>query len=163
MGSGEELLALFLSTFTNKVDRKGRVSVPAPFRAVLSGAGFSAVVVFRSFRLPAIEAVDPARMEQLSASADRLEQFSEMHDDLVASIFADAIQLPFDGEGRIMLPRPFAAHAGITDQAAFVGRGRSFQIWEPAACRRHQDQSRARAREQGATLPLRTPPEGTER
>jgi len=147
-------MALFLSTFINKVDKKGRVSVPAPFRAALSGQGFDGIVAFRSYKFPAIEACGYDRMEGLSASVDDLALFSEAQDDLAATIFADARQLPFDSDGRVILPGDLAAHAGITDRAAFVGRGPTFQIWEPKAFQAFQDEARARTRRQGATLRL---------
>lgn len=100
-------MALFLSTFMNKVDRKGRVSVPATFRAALASQSYAGIVAFPSFKLEAIEGMGADRMEEMSARLDALEQFSEDYDNL-ASIFADAQQLPFDGEGRIVLPPALA-------------------------------------------------------
>ena len=148
-------MALFLSTFINKVDKKGRVSVPAPFRAVLSGQSFAGIVAFRSYKFPAVEACGADRMEQLSASIDELAMFSEEQDDLAATIFADVRQLPFDSDGRVVLPEELAVHGAITDRAAFIGRGPTFQIWEPEAFFRYQEQARARVHRQGATLKLR--------
>jgi MraZ protein len=147
-------VALFLSTFVNKVDRKGRVSVPASFRTALNGLSFPGVVVFRSFKLPALDGSGIDRMEEMSARIDALDEFSEDRDALSA-IFADAQQLAFDGEGRIVLPPALAEHAGITENAAFVGLGRTFQIWEPQRFERHQEELRERARRQGTTLPTR--------
>ena len=66
-------------------------------------------------------------------------------DDLASSIMSDAFELPFDGDGRIILPPSLREHAGITNQAAFVGRGNRFQIWEPAAAEAFKRQSRERA------------------
>jgi MraZ protein len=149
-------VALFLSTFVNKVDKKGRVSVPATFRAALAGQSFNGIVAFRSFKSSAIEGSGIDRIEEMSARLDALDQFSEDYDSL-ASIFADAQQLPFDGEGRIVLPEDLAQHAGISESAAFVGLGRTFQIWEPEAHRQHQTEMRDRAKRQGMTLPARAP------
>ncbi len=136
-------MALFLSTFVNKVDRKGRVSVPASFRAALA---------FRSFKLPCVEGSGIDRMEEMSGRVDQIGQFSEPHDNL-SVVFSDAQQLPFDGEGRIMLPQVLGEHAGIADHAAFVGQGRTFQIWEPERFKAHQAELRERARRQGVALP----------
>jgi MraZ protein len=147
-------LALFLSTFVNKVDRKGRVSVPASFRTALTGLSFPGVVIFRSFKLAALEGSGIDRMEEMSSRIDALDEFSEDRDAL-AAIFADAQQLAFDGEGRIVLPPTLAEHAGISENAAFVGLGRTFQIWEPQRFERHQEELRERARRQGTTLPTR--------
>jgi MraZ protein len=154
------LVALFLSTFVNKVDRKGRVSVPASFRAALAGQSFAGIVAFRSFKSAAIEGSGIDRIEEMSTRLDALDQFSEENESL-ASIFADAQQLAFDGEGRIVLPQILVEHAGITETAAFVGLGRTFQIWEPEAHAAHQSGLRERAKRQGTTLPgARTLPPG---
>ena len=150
-------MALFLSTFVNKVDRKGRVSVPATFRTALTGQSFNGIIAFRSFKLPALEASGIDRMEEMSTRIDGLDDFSEDRDAL-SSIFADAQQLAFDGEGRIVLPEMLCQHAGITEAATFVGLGRTFQIWAPERFEKHQVEMRERARRQGTTLPSRPGP-----
>ncbi len=157
-------MALFLSTFVNKVDKKGRVSVPAPVRTALASQSYAGIVCFRSFKLPAVEGSGIDRIEEMSARIDALDEFSEDREAL-SSIFADAQQLPFDGEGRIILAPLLCEHAGITENAAFVGLGRTFQIWEPQRFERHQAELRERARRQGTTLPPRrvdAPPPGGE-
>ncbi len=153
-------MTLFISTFVNKVDRKGRVSVPATFRAALKGQAFNGIVAFRSFRQAAVEACAMDRMEDLSQGVDALDQFSQEQDDLASTIFADAHQLPIDGDGRIVLPPLLAEHAGIAEAAAFVGRGRTFQIWNPDTFARHQDEARRRAAANGAVLRLPPAPKG---
>ncbi len=148
-------MAVFIGTFENKVDRKGRVSVPAQFRQFLAGQSFQGIVAFRSYRVAAVEACGIDFMERLNDGMATMDLFSDAHDDLAATIFADSQQLPFDGDGRIILPAQLVAHAGIAERAAFVGKGPIFQIWEPAALEAHMDEARARARSQGLTLPLR--------
>jgi MraZ protein len=153
---GEPALALFSSTFFNKVDRKGRVSVPAGFRAALTAQSFAGIVAFRSLKFPALDAGGYDRLEEIAKSLDELPEFSDERDAL-GSVLSDAHELPFDGEGRIVLPQSLIEHAGVTDQAVFVGVGRSFQIWEPARYQRHQDEMRERVRQRGFTLPPRSP------
>jgi MraZ protein len=153
---GERGVALFLSTFVNKVDRKGRVSVPASFRGELAGQSFNGIAAFRSFKDAAIEGSGIDRLHEMSARLDELDQFSEDYDSL-SWIFADSQQIPFDSEGRIILPPFMIEHAGITETAAFVGLGRTFQIWEPNAHAKHQDEMRERAKRQGITMPGRRP------
>jgi MraZ protein len=148
---------LFLSTFVNKVDRKGRVSVPATFRASLADQRFPGIVAFPSFNYPALDASGIHRIEEMTARLDTLEQFSDEYDNL-SLIFARAQQLPFDGEGRIVLPADLAAYAGITDSASFVGLGRTFQIWEPSRYAEHDAMLSERARRQGTRLPPRAAP-----
>src|SRR5258708_33923557 len=75
---GEEV-ELFLSTFVNKVDRKGRVSVPATFRAAVADQSFSGIVVFPSFKYEPLDASGINRMEEMSSRRNTLETFSEEH------------------------------------------------------------------------------------
>lgn len=150
-------MAVFIGTFENRVDRKGRVSVPAPFRQALGQQGFHGIVAFRSYRAPAIEACGMDFMERLGTSVGDFDLFSDTHDDLATTIFADSQQLAFDGEGRIMLPHLLSEHAGIGERAAFVGKGQIFQIWEPAALTAHKENARRRARSEGLTVPQQTP------
>ena len=146
-------MALFLSTYVNKVDRKGRVSVPATFRAALAAQRFPGVVVWPSYKLPALEACGVDRMEELVARQEMLAPYTEDYENLGA-LFADTRELPFDGEGRIVLPERFAEYAAITETAAFVGQGRTFQIWEPGRFTEHQAGMRERARRQGLKVPV---------
>lgn len=147
---------MFLSTFVNKVDKKGRVSVPAPFRAALSKEIFQGFVAFRSYKNRAVECCSYSRMERLSESVDDLDIFSEAQEDLTATIFADAQQIPFDGDGRIILPENIIEHAGLGGQVAFVGRGSTFQIWSPGIFTSVQDEARQRLKEGQPSLKLKS-------
>ena len=93
-------------------------------------------------------------MQQLSSSVDNLDLFSDDQDDLTATIFADSHMLGFDGEGRIMLPEPLIAHASLNEAAAFVGRGATFQIWNPEDFEIHQQEARRRVQERQMTVKL---------
>lgn len=125
-------MPVFLSTYVNKVDKKGRVSVPAAFRTALAGQAWQGVVSLPSFVHPAIDACDMAFMEKLSSSQNQgIEAFGREQNGFAGAVFASARPLPFDTEGRIMLPDSLIAHASISESACFVGRGTTFQIWNP--------------------------------
>ena len=147
-------MSQFLGTHQNRLDAKGRVSVPAPFRAALrDGNGASGSIVLRpSHTHPCIEAWPAPLFAALATPLDQLEMFSEAHDDLAAALFADAYPVEPDREGRIVLAEPLAAHAGVSDTVVFMGVGKTFQIWQPEAAERRRAEARARAREHGLTL-----------
>lgn len=151
-------MALFVSTYINKVDGKGRVSVPATFRAALAPQAFSGIVVYPSFAIPAIEGCGTDFLEQLATStAAGFDVFSPQGHDVNTLIFSSSHQLGWDDTGRVLIPEDVLAHANITDQAAFVGLGRTFQIWEPAAFKAHQAEARARALQNRPQLILSRP------
>lgn len=149
-------MPLLVGRHVNKIDRKGRVSVPKPFRDALSvtGVGFPGIFVYPSFTAPAIEGCGEGFMIRVSKSINDLSLFSEEQDELASILLARAHSLSPDPEGRIVLPEELIQHAAIDSEAAFIGRGQSFQIWNPAAFDEHSRQAFERARERGLTLKL---------
>ena len=145
----------FLGTHQNRLDAKGRVSVPAPFRAALrqetdpASCGVGSIVLRPSHKYPCVEAWPMSGFEALAAPIERLDLFSEEHDDLASTIFAEAFPADIDKEGRILLPGALIAHAGLQDSVAFMGLGRIFQIWEPGAADRRRAEAFERARARG--------------
>src|SRR3954465_972690 len=146
---------LFLSTYVNKVDRKGRVSVPATFRSTLAtNREPNVVVLFPSNRAPALDGAGSNYVEEMKDRLEAFDQFSDEHENL-SLLFAEAHPLTMDGEGRIVLPEPLKDHAQITTDVAFVGLGAMFQLWEPDRYAEHRAAVRERSRRQGTTLPPR--------
>ena len=142
-------MSLFLSTYINRVDKKGRVSVPSAFRSALMNQSFQGIILFRSYTLSALEGFGMDKMEKLSRQIEQTtDLFSQEQDDLSSSIFADAQPLSFDTEGRILLPNLLKEHAQIQENAAFVGRGATFQIWNPDLFQSHQSHARERLKRQ---------------
>ncbi len=146
-------MALFLSTYTNRIDKKGRVSLPAPFRAALGDRISQGVVVFQAHRHDCLEGFDWAKMDELGDRMDHYDLFSAEQDDLATTIFGESVQLFCDADGRISLPADLAAAAHITDQATFVGLGRKFQIWSPELFAARKSAARGAVMEQKLTIP----------
>jgi len=122
---------MFLSTFENKLDKKGRVSVPASFRSYLSNLGYNGVICYPSFNNNCIEAWPQDRIEKISNAIDSLNPFEEKKDYFATSILSESINLQFDSEGRILITNKLLKHAKIKNSMLFVGQGKTFQIWEP--------------------------------
>lgn len=122
---------LFMDTVINKVDAKGRVSLPADYRAIVKELS-TEIVCYRSLSAPCIEGCLEESLDKLAnVIEDATDFFSETQDNLTNLIFGDARRFTFDSTGRIMLSEKLLKHADITDTAVFVGKGRKFQIWNP--------------------------------
>lgn len=148
-------MALFLSTYLNKLDKKGRISVPSQYRAALSKEKFSGIVTYPSFVNPCIEACGMERMERLSESIDGLDPYSETRDAFATAILGGSVQLSFDGEGRVMLPEELLKIANIKDSAVFVGKGQTFEIWQPESFESYSEKARIIAKQERAALQLK--------
>jgi MraZ protein len=121
----------FVSHYTLRLDAKGRVSIPAQFRAVLARDGFDGLYCYPAFDRPALEAGGNALLAEIDALIARFPPYSEEREQFAAALFSPSEILKVDGEGRIVLPEQLKSHAGIVDAVAFAGLGHKFQIWEP--------------------------------
>ncbi|NQV47484.1 MAG: division/cell wall cluster transcriptional repressor MraZ [Rhodospirillaceae bacterium] len=154
-------MALLVGRHVNKIDKKGRVSVPKPFRDTFASEGFQGVYAYPSIRFDAIEVCGETYFRALTQRLDdQLSMFSPEQDDLLIAILDNAHALAFDPEGRIVIPAELLDMAAITDEARFVGRVSYFQIWQPDAHEEHRHQGFNQARARGVTLPPRQPKDG---
>ena len=138
----------FVSTFTNKIDAKGRVSIPAPFRAVLErdrygGGAQPGVYCYPSLDAPALDAGGERLAQKIDGLLSGLPDYSDERDELSVALYGDVQILSLDQDGRIVLPEKLRAHAGFVADVAFVGLGEKFQMWEP----KRFEERRQRARE----------------
>jgi len=147
-GKSDRPVTSFISMYENKVDRKGRVSVPAAYRSALGNEAYQGIIAYPSLTDSAIEGfgrgmlddLNQRKLDQTLDGGDFAQALVGRSDDgLVETIMAISSELPFDAEGRIILPTRLVEHACITDRATFVGRGTRFQVWAPEIYEKHQE------------------------
>jgi MraZ protein len=135
----------FVSRYTNRIDRKGRVSVPASYRQVLARDGFEGLYCYPSLDMQAVDAGGQGLLGEIDRHLSRFEPFTEEHDYLSTAFYGLSERLTMDAEGRIGLTPALIDCTGITTEATFVGQGYKFQIWEPSRYREHEAEARKRA------------------
>lgn len=127
----------FVSNFTNRLDAKGRVSIPGPFRAVLARDGFEGLFLHPSLEQTALDAGGNTLLKQIDGLLARMPPYSVEKDTLSTALLGVSEVLRIDPEGRVMLTESLKVYAGITNQVAFVGLGEKFQLWAPEAFQAH--------------------------
>ena len=126
--------------------------MPASFRSYLGGMGYNGIICYPSFNNSSIEASPQSRIEKISESIDSLNPFEEKRDIFATSVLADSVNLQFDSEGRISVPKKLLTHAKIKETMLFVGQGKTFQIWEPRLFEKFKTQARRKANLNRASL-----------
>ncbi len=134
----------FLSNAVNRIDQKGRVSVPAHFRAVLARRGDSDLYALRALDMPALDVGGLDLLDRYEARIAQEDPFAQAADDMSFFCHGDGAFLKLDGDGRIMVTDFMREHTGIGTEVAFVGRGPFFQMWEPARFHAYREEARAR-------------------
>lgn len=136
---------MFLSSVTNSLDAKGRVSVPANFRSHCQPSGFEGVVIWPSLDGAYLEGGDLTVLAHYQDMLDRLDMYDAGREALELVIFGESEKLSFDSTGRIGLPAAFRSHAGLESKVTFVGRGRKFEIWDEATHQARRAELREKA------------------
>jgi MraZ protein len=137
----------FVSTFTNRLDAKGRVSIPASFRAVLAVDGFDGLYCCPTLDRQAVDAGGNRFRAVIGESLKNFEPFSEDHEYLSTTLIGESEILKIDGDGRVVLSNQIRAHAGIDEAVTFVGQGYKFQIWEPNRFAAYREEAKNRLRD----------------
>ena len=149
-------MVMFAGQYENKLDGKGRVSIPAQFRTEVldsqplspdtngrlfapqaavrpSGAGDERqIFIYRSPRYPdVLEGCDRAYLEDIRRKMARLSQFSPHREFLTDIYFSGSTRFLIDENGRVMLGKTLCDYAKISKTCLFVGRNDVFEIWDP--------------------------------
>jgi len=143
---------MFLSSQENKLDKKGRVSVPATFRTHLNSLGYNGFIAYPSFNHKALEACSQDRIEKISSTIDSLNPFEEKRDFFATSVLSESVSLQFDSEGRVLITNKLLDHAKIKNSILFVGLGKTFQIWEPKSFEKFKIVARKKAYQNRSNL-----------
>lgn len=132
----------FLSHATNRIDTKGRVSVPASFRTVLQERNVQDLYGFQDFMFPAISIGGPDLMQRYEQQLSSLDAFSPEAHQMSLLIHGGGIFMKLDQEGRLMVTDFIRSFTGITTDVTFVGRADYFQLWQPDAFQEAQREAR---------------------
>lgn len=147
-------MGIFLSTYINKIDKKGRVSVPATYRSVLAKENFNGIIAYPSFVHECVEACGMERIEKISSSIDAMDPYSVERDAFAATILGESQQLGFDSDGRVTLTKNLIDKAKLKERAIFVGKGKTFEIWNPDNYEKYARNARDVAKQNRGKLSL---------
>jgi transcriptional regulator MraZ len=150
----------FVSHYTLRLDAKGRVSIPAPFRAVMARDGFEGLYCYPTLDRPALDAGGNALLAEIDALIARFPPYSEEREQFSAALYGTSEVLKIDSEGRVTLTEPLKSHAEITDEVTFAGLGHKFQIWEPKRFRAELAEATEKVRAHKKQLGSRRAAEG---
>lgn len=137
----------FLSSATNRIDAKGRVSVPAAFRSIIQARGYGELYLLRSLDTPSMDVGGPDLLDAFERRIAEEDPFLQTADDMSFLYYGDGAFLKLDQDGRITMTDFIREHTGISGEVAFVGRGHYFQIWEPKQLSDYAGQVRDRLRQ----------------
>ena len=124
---------MFLGEYEHSIDTKGRIAVPAKFRAQLDRGA-----VISKGMGTCLSVYTTSRWEEKSnelvagMSSDELRDFERR-------IYPSASEVELDGQGRIVIPAKLRAYAKIATEVTVVGVRDHFEIWDRATWQDYQN------------------------
>ena len=117
---------MFLGQYRHNFDAKGRLTIPARFRELLTDGAF----VTQGFEQN-LMVLTPPTFEAITQGVNQTSITDPTARDLKRLLFSTASQVEPDGNGRILIPQFLRELAGLDSEAFLVGVGDYFEIWSP--------------------------------
>jgi MraZ protein len=118
----------FRGSFDYSLDAKNRLTVPAKFRAELSGGVVLAKGLEHNVDIWVPEAYDAL----VSRSLEGMNPMSPDARRLRLWFSANAFDTELDAAGRVQLPATLIEHAGLRKEVVVTGASESLQVWDRA-------------------------------
>jgi MraZ protein len=135
---------MFIGTYEHSMDAKGRTSLPARFREILT-TRFDGRLILTTSIDSSGRCIDGFPYATFEATAARLHELSPFDPDaqLLRRFFAaNAVECEIDKQGRVLIPPRLRDHAGLTKDLVWVGNHDRVEIWDQAAFEELQRRTR---------------------
>jgi MraZ protein len=119
---------VFKGTYRHRIDAKGRLPVPAPFRRALPGRSLVLTLLDQCLAV-----YPPLEWSRLESQLSHLPAFDRKAKALARLLASRASDCEVDTQGRILLPPPLRQGAGLGRDAVVVGVLNRFEVWSPEA------------------------------
>ncbi len=129
---------MFIGEYTHSLDAKGRVALPVKFRQKLGEGAILTRGLDRSLFIYNKTDWDTLaqKLMALPLSQSKARAFSRL-------MLAGAVEVEFDGQGRILVPEYLRQYAGLKKQAVFAGVYNRIEIWDEASWKTYKSQTEA--------------------
>ena len=125
---------MFQGEYTNNMDDKGRVNIPAPFRDVLlKNYDDSSIVVTRDPYSPCLRAYPQREWKRLLAKVSARSSNDRAVIAYKRTVISSAQEYAPDKQGRVLIPQNLRDYASISKGTVFAGSLDTFEIWDVSA------------------------------
>ena len=120
----------FTGEYSNSLDQKNRLNIPAKFRKVLDPVNDRTFVLTRGFD-PCLTLYPLEDWSQVEDQLRKLSSIKGRHRSFVRSITRYATSVQYDSQGRIQIPDALLTYSNISKEASVIGMINKIEIWDP--------------------------------
>ena len=123
-------MAAFIGDFTCKLDAKGRIVLPAPFKKIMVANGSDRFVVRKDLFENCLVLTPFNQWEsELEKIRARLNAYKRDHNKFIRAFFRGLAEVSFDSNGRILIPKKLKETIGADSEVILVGVDSHIEIW----------------------------------
>ena len=119
-----------IGTYECKVDAKGRLLIPAPFKKQLSATLQDGFVLKRSVFQPCLELYPMAEWNLMMNKINKLNRFVKKNNDFIRRFTAGVKVVEIDALGRLLVPKDLVAFASISKDLVLSSAVNIVEIWD---------------------------------
>ncbi len=127
---------MFRGRYEHTIDAKGRTSLPARYRDVLSSIGERRIIVTSALD-PCLVAYTAPEWNAFEEKLAKLPQFDKAVQKLKRIYVSGAVECEVDDSGRILVPPTLRDYARLTKDVLWAGNGRYAELWDAALWKKH--------------------------
>ena len=129
---------MFRGRYEHTIDAKGRTSLPARYRDVLSSIGERRVILTSALD-PCLVAYTAPEWSAFEERLAKLPQFDSAVQKLKRIYVSGAIECEVDDSGRILVPPTLREHAHLKKDVLWAGNGKYAELWDAQAWKKFFD------------------------
>ena len=127
---------MFRGRYEHTIDAKGRTSLPARYRDVLSSIGERRIILTSSLD-PCLVAYTAPEWNAFEEKLAKLPQFDRAVQKLRRIYVSGAVECEVDDSGRILVPPTLRDHAGLEKHVLWAGSGKFAELWDVEKWKSH--------------------------
>ena len=119
-----------IGTYECKVDAKGRLLLPAPFKKQLAASLQQGFVLKRSVFQPCLELYPMSEWNLMMQKINKLNRFVKKNNDFIRRFTAGVKVVEIDALGRLLVPKDLVVFASISKDVVFSSSVNIVEVWD---------------------------------
>jgi MraZ protein len=134
-------MTFFTGRYDSKLDAKGRLVLPAKFKAQLPAEDGNELVIQMGFE-PHLNIYPMLEFRKVMARVSGLSDFNEENRQLQLNFFSTITTVELDDNGRFLIQKNMLSYAQLQKDVVLIGMGTKIVLWDPAIYEQHLIQDR---------------------
>jgi MraZ protein len=129
-------MTFFTGRYDSRLDAKGRLVLPAKFKAQLPAEEGNELVIQMGFE-PHLNIYPMLEFKKVMSRVSGLSDFNEENRQLQLNFFSTITTVELDDNGRFLIQKNMLSYAQLQKDVVLIGMGTKIVLWDPNLYEKH--------------------------